>query len=132
MSYLSYDVFAEDNLTWRKLKSRAFFEYAAQNWAYHIQDIQQSVGDLALKFLMDDRKASASAQVLFGCPVRQFHGMHLVAYFGLSDIMGRLLEEKNPDTKDSTGRTPLFYAVKRGNAPLVELLLDHSVDLNPT
>jgi hypothetical protein len=127
LTYLSYDVFAEDNLTWRKW---AFFEYAAQNWAYHIQDTQQNAGDLALKFLMNDRKASASARVLFEHPMRQFCGMHLVAYFGLSDIMGRLLEEKNPDTKDSTGRTPLFYAVEKGNAPLVELLLDHNVDLN--
>jgi hypothetical protein len=47
----------------------AFYSYAAQNWAYHIQDAQQSVEDLALKFLMDDEKASASSQVLV--PIQQ-------------------------------------------------------------
>jgi ankyrin repeat protein len=44
--------------------------------------------------------------------------------------MVRLLEEKEPDTKDSQGRTPLFYAVERKNARLVELLLNYNVDLN--
>ena len=107
-----------------------FFEYAARNWAYHIQDTQQNVRDLALKFLMDDRKTSAASQVLLDCSLQQFCGMHLVAYFGLNDIMVRLLEEKNPDTKDSVGRTPLSYAVEMGNARLVELLLGYNVDLH--
>ena len=138
LTYLSYDVFANGYLTWSDLKSRlqqnAFFEYAAENWGYHIQDTQQRVGDLALKLLMDDRKASASSQALFKskfyrCPER-FCGMHLVAYFGLSDIMVRLLEEKDPDTSDSSGRTPLSYAAEKGNARLVELLLDYNVDPN--
>ena len=141
LTYLSYDVFAEDCLTKSDVKSRlqqnAFFEYAAQNWAYHIQDTRQSVVDLALKLLMDDGKASTSSRVLFRdyygdyyhLP-RQFCGMHLVAYFGLNDIMMRLLEEKDPDTKDSFGRTPLSYAAERGNARVVEILLDHHVDLN--
>ena len=134
LTYLSYDVFADGYLTEWDLKSRlrqnAFFEYAAQNWGYHIQDIQQRVGDLAMKFLRDDRKASASSQVLFQYSPQKFCGMHLVAYFGLNDIIGRLLQEKNPDTKDSFGRTPLSYATERGNARLVELLLDCNVDLN--
>ena len=99
------------------------------------------MGDLALKLLIDDGKASASSQVLFphyfsrqalfpyDVP-QQFCGMHLVAYFGLNDIMVRLLEEKDPDTKDSFGRTPLFYAVERGDVRSVGLLLDYNVDLN--
>src|SRR5467141_2327396 len=83
LTYLSYDVFAEGCLRWSDLDSRlqqnSFFEYAAQNWAYHIQDTQQSVGDLALKFLMDDEKASASSQVLFShnYSQQQFCGAHL-------------------------------------------------------
>ncbi|KAN0076279.1 hypothetical protein V8E54_006421 [Elaphomyces granulatus] len=135
LTYLSYDVFAEGCLTKSDLESRlqqnVFFEYAGQNWAYHIQDTLLSVGDLALKLLMDDGKASASSQVLFSrYYLQQFCGMHLVAYFGLNDIMVRLLEEKDPDTKDSFGRTPLSYATERGNARVVELLLDYNADLN--
>ena len=105
LTYLSYDVFAEGCLTRPDLESRlqeyAFFNYAAQNWAYHIQDTQQSVRHLALKLLMDDGKASALSQVLFLDPPQGFCGIHLVAYsyFGLNDIMVRLLQEKD--------RTPL-------------------------
>jgi hypothetical protein len=135
LTYLSYDVFARGYSTWMDLQSRlqenAFFEYAAQNWAHHIQDTQQNFGDLALRFLADDEKVFASSQVLFRCPPRQFCGMHLVAYFGLNDIMERLLlEGKDPDTRDSSGRTPLSYAVENGNARLVEQLLDYNVSLN--
>jgi hypothetical protein len=136
LTYLSYDVFADGYLEYVDLQSRlrqnAFFKYAAQNWVYHIQDIQESVRDLALKFLMDDGKASASSQVLLSYHApRQFCGMHLVAYsyFGLSDIAVRLLQEKDTDTKDSFGRTPLSYAVTNGNVRLVELLLAYNVDL---
>ena len=140
LTYLAYDVFADGYLALEsesddsdlesRLRQNVFFKYAAQNWAYHIQDIQGCVGDLALKFLMDDGKASASSQVLVvKHSPQQFCGMHLVAYFGLSDIAVKLLQEKDPDTKDSRGRTPLSYAVERGNTRLVELLLDYNVDL---
>jgi hypothetical protein len=134
LTYLSYDVFADGYLTDRsdlesRLRQNAFFKYAAQNWGYHIQDIQQSVGDLALELLMDDEKASASSQVLFKHSPQECNGVHLVAYFGLNDILVKLLQEKDPDTEDSLGRTPLSYAAEMGNARLVELLLDYNVDL---
>jgi ankyrin repeat protein len=135
LTYLSYDVFANGYLTDSDLKScfqqNTLFGYAAQNWAYHIQDAQQGAIDLALEFLMDDGKVWTSSQVLFAyhCP-QQFCGMHLVAYFGLNNIMMRLLEKKDPDTRDTNGRTPLSYAAEKGNALVVDLLLKYDVDLN--
>jgi Ankyrin repeats (many copies) len=130
LTYLSYDVLADGYLTeWRDEKSclqqNSFFEYAAQNWGYHIQNIQQDIADLALKLLMDDKKVSASSRI-FRVPA-QFCGMHLVAYFDLNDIAVRLLQKKDPDTKDSF---PLSYAAEQGNARLVELLLSYNVDIN--
>jgi len=103
LTYLSYDVFAKgyfsDSNLWSFLEQNLFYRYAAQNWAFHIQDTQQSVVDLALRFLMDDGKVSTSSQVLFQRRYRpQCCGIHLVAYFGLNDIMMRLVEEKDPDT----------------------------------
>ncbi|KAN0073087.1 hypothetical protein V8E54_009201 [Elaphomyces granulatus] len=139
LTYLSYDVFANGYLTDSDLKfyfqQNAFFEYAAQNWGYHIQDAQQSAIDLALEFLMDDRKVSTSSEALFAYLLayrrpQQFCGMHLVAYFGLNNIMMRLLEKKDPDTRDTNGRTPLSYAAERGNALVVDLLLKYDVDPN--
>ena len=135
LTYLSYDVFAGGHVTslQSRLQQNAFFDYAAQNWGYHTQDAQQSVGDLALKLLMDDRKASASSQCLFKFSYyfswKYSFGMHLVAYFGLNDIMARLLEVKDPDTRDSRGQTPLSYAAEKGNARAVELLFDYDVDV---
>ena len=87
LTYLSYDVSDEGYLADRMcdlyppshmfkytdshiqhtlpLHEGDFFEYAAQNWAYHIQGTQQNVGDLALKFLKDDGKASAASRFIF-------------------------------------------------------------------
>jgi hypothetical protein len=132
LTYLSYDVFANGYLTDSDLEFQdEFFEYAAQNWAYHIQDAQQSAIDLALEFLMDDGKVSTSSKAVFAddCP-EQLCGIHLVAYFGLNDIMMRLLKRKDPDTRDTNGRTPLSYAAERGNELVVDLLLKYDVDLN--
>ena len=80
---------------------------------------------------MDDGKVWTSGQALFAysCP-QQFCGMHLVAYFGLNNIMMRLLKKKDPDTRDTNGRTPLSYAAEKGNALVVDLLLKYDVDLN--
>ena len=44
--------------------------------------------------------------------------------------MMRLLEKKDPDTRDRNGRTPLSYAAERGNALMVDMLLKYDVDLN--
>ncbi|KAN0080897.1 hypothetical protein V8E54_004101 [Elaphomyces granulatus] len=135
LTYLSYDVFAKGYLpdsNLLSLEQNVFFQYAAENWGYHIQDTQQSVVDLALKFLIDDGKVSTSSQVLFQrrYPLPQCCGIHLVAYFGLNDIMIRLVEEKDPDTKDSNGRTPLSYAAEKGNTLMVKLLFNYNVDIN--
>lgn len=47
------------------------------------------------------------------------------------DLVLKLLEKKaDPNIKDSQGITPLFWAVKRGNAELVKILLDHKADKN--
>lgn len=45
------------------------------------------------------------------------------------DLVEQLLNKKaNPNIVDSTGSTPLFWAVKFGNTELVELLLAHKAD----
>jgi ankyrin repeat protein len=56
--------------------------------------------------------------------------MHLVAYFGLKDIMMGLLEiGKVTDLKDSYGQTPLSRAARRGNEGVVRLLLEAKADI---
>jgi Ankyrin repeats (3 copies) len=147
LTYLSFDVFADgycltDEMLKARLRQNPFFDYAARNWASHIQEIQKGVLDLTLEFLMDDSKTSASSQVLLlsglnrgrgsQCAPRRFCGTHLVAYLGLNDIMTELVGKKDLDTRDSHGRTPLSYAVEKGNEKAVKLLLDCNADPNST
>ncbi|GAB0155426.1 ankyrin repeat domain-containing protein [Chryseobacterium sp. Alg-005] len=74
------------------------------------------------KFLMDNVKdinyKSQEGTALAGLSVK--YNKELVEY---------LLEKKaDPNIADSTGSTPLFWAVKFGNKELIELLLKHKAD----
>lgn len=45
--------------------------------------------------------------------LKQMTGLHLVAYFGLREVMLALFKYgHDPDTKDSYGQTPLSYAAR--------------------
>jgi Ankyrin repeats (3 copies) len=147
LTYLSFSIFANgycwtDNMLKIRLRQNPFYDYAARNWASHIRDIQKSVLDLALEFLTDDSKTSASSQVLLRSESKRwstsqvppwgFCGIHLVAYYGLDDIMMGLVGKKDLDIQDSHGRTPLSYASENGNEGVVNLLLAHNADPNST
>ncbi|KAI9776091.1 MAG: hypothetical protein M1839_000604 [Geoglossum umbratile] len=142
LKYLSLGVFGEgycltDELYEHRLKTNPLLDYAARNWGSHIrEESEQTVQDLALKFLLDGFKVSSSSQVLLtpkyshsGYSQRfpdNFQGVHYVAYFGLIEIMAELLIAKDgidPDSKDSYSRTPLSLAAKSGHEAVVKLLL---------
>ncbi|KAL2802255.1 hypothetical protein BJX63DRAFT_438047 [Aspergillus granulosus] len=139
LTYLSFDVFAEGYCLVEerfndRLEQYPFFDYAARHWGYHFQEVQQDLGDVALEFLMDDSKASASSQLLLPHSQQEFCGVHLAVYFGLRDILIKLLEAKDPnfehEPQDEFERTPLSYAAELGNTTLVKLLLDCKADPN--
>jgi ankyrin repeat protein len=50
-------------------------------------------------------------------------GLHLVAYFGVDDVVRDLLNSNSPGSKDSYGQTPLSYAASKGHEGVVQLLL---------
>ena len=55
---------------------------------------------------------------------KQVTRLHLVVYFGLSEVMEVLLSGRyDLDSEDSNGRTPLSYAVEKGREAVVKLLL---------
>lgn len=74
------------------------------------------------KFLMDNVKdinyKSQEGTALAGLSVK--YNKDLVEYI--------LTKNANPNITDSTGSTPLFWAVKFGNKELIELLLKHKAD----
>ncbi|KAH0538022.1 hypothetical protein FGG08_005383 [Glutinoglossum americanum] len=121
LTYPSFDIYdkgwcSTDEMLGTWLQQNPLLEYAALNWGYHAHgDIEQTIKDLALKFLTDDPKV-----------LKQLSGMHLVAYFGLKDIMTGLLEMgKVTNLKDDYyGRTPLSWAVGNGHEAVVRLLAE--------
>src|SRR5271156_2090642 len=142
LQYLSFDALlggycSSDKIFEARLQKNPLFDYAARNWGHYARrTAEQSVQDLALKFLNDDSKVSGLSQVLFiseeyrypgysQSPCIQFSGMHVVAYFGLHNIMKLLLAQDGlgPDSKDGYGRTPLSWAAENGHEAVVKLLL---------
>jgi hypothetical protein len=123
--YVSLNTFAEgycatDEIFETRLQQNALFNYAAQNLSVHAhRATDQTVQNLALRFLIDYSKVLSSSQVLFipehqysgysQSPPHQFFGTSLIAHFGLKDIMVELVLKKGVDVdfKDDFSRTPL-------------------------
>ena len=54
-------------------------------------------------------------------------GLHLAAYFGQNGVALTLLNSgRNPDLKDSYGKTPLSWAAENGHEAVVKLLKTHT------
>ncbi|KAH7131162.1 hypothetical protein EDB81DRAFT_134285 [Dactylonectria macrodidyma] len=150
LKYLSLDVFSEgycstDELYEGRLRENTLLGYAVRNLGNHIrEESEQSLHDLALKFLLDERKVSCASQVLLvvkgGWGFRycqdfpkNFQGVHYVAFLGLAGMIELLFENPNvnPDPKDSYERTPLSYAAQNGSeAAVKQLLANDQVDPN--
>ncbi|KAK6340292.1 hypothetical protein TWF730_002056 [Orbilia blumenaviensis] len=124
LTYLSFDVFDEGPVSdlQSRLQQNPFYDYAAQNWADHTIDVQESVLDLALKFLWNDSKTLAASQLL-SRGNNALCGLHLVCYSGLELIAKSFITQDNANAKDRSGRTPLSYAAESGRVEVVELLL---------
>ncbi|KAH8802621.1 hypothetical protein F5884DRAFT_846723 [Xylogone sp. PMI_703] len=140
VTYLSFKEFESghcrrDSEFEERLWSYQLYDYAANNWGYHAREASTLCQDV-MSFLKSDAKVEASSQALMVSKwdgysgysqdfPRQTKGLHLAAYFGAEEAVEALLREKfEIDVKDTYGRTPLLYAVRRGNATIVELLLE--------
>ncbi|KAI9782385.1 MAG: hypothetical protein M1839_005258 [Geoglossum umbratile] len=127
-----------------RLQQNPLFDYVARNWGGHAcGKPEKAIKDLALDFLMDDLKVLGAGQVLllgsgyrhFGYSQntpKRFHGIHIVAYLGLADIVQILVELGGVelDSKDSNDRTPLSWAAWKGHETVVELLLAKAADVD--
>jgi hypothetical protein len=141
LTHLSFAVFAigfcstDEKLEVRP-EENALLDYAARHWIDRIhEDAEYLVRSLTSEFLKNDSKDSCSAQVLLvsdyhfsGCSQqvpKQMSGLHLCAYFGLKGSLLTLLENgMEPECKDTSGRTPLWWAAGHVHASPVKLLLD--------
>lgn len=140
VAYLSFDTFQRGfcltDLDFEtRLYLHAFYDYAAQNWGYHAYAASKKVEQIILKFLKEESKVASAAQAMIALNCRwggsRVTGVHLAAYFGLTDALRTLLQNgQGPDLKDSHGRTPLSYAAENGHKAVVELLLENRVNAN--
>jgi ankyrin repeat protein len=138
LTYLSFDVFAlghclTDDEFEAQLQSNALYDYAARNWGRHAYTASTETEQSILSFLESEAKVSCCSQAMManaGYPnysqrvPRQVKGMHLVAYFGLEQVVTTLLKmDHHADCRDSYDRTPLSWAAENGHEGVVRLLL---------
>jgi len=139
VTYLSFDVFKSgicqtDREFEERLRTNRFFEYAAHNWGYHAQATSNSCHKV-IEFLQKQAQVEASIQALMAVMPwldgveysqkipKQMTGLHLAAYFGVSDAAQFLIGNNNPDLKNSYSETPLLWAAANGHEDVVQLLL---------
>ncbi len=130
-----------------RIQKYPFLEYTAMYWAYHTRGCEQlNVKELFMSFAKDDRKVSSASQVVLALNERRFFlriidnfkscnplsAMHIIAYFGYEEMISELLYHGfAADTKDSTHRTPLWWAAREVREAVVSLLLSQNyVDVN--
>jgi ankyrin repeat protein len=62
---------------------------------------------------------------------RQMTGVHLAAYFGLSDTMMALLKKRHDqDLKDTYGKTPLSWSAENGHDAVARILLERAATVD--
>ena len=121
-------------------------EYASLSWWKHTRmGMTENIKILALRLLdRFDEHISAQLLLLHGRNMifgrwfhrkevpRGFTGLHGVAFLGIVEIAAAVLDMKEWDVNaaDCTGSTALTWAVTRGHAEVVKMLLERE-DVNP-
>ncbi|KAF3185298.1 hypothetical protein TWF788_004617 [Orbilia oligospora] len=145
--YLSYDSFKSGpcldiNDLKERMSSNALYEYAAINFAYHVQESSpEQLLSLVLHFLLQDNLRLACVQVRFfreawylfeeTWNTGGMQALHCAAYYGLVRVVEVLLVESWTDLEKEgyEGRTPLLLAAGQGHNDVVELLIKEGANL---
>jgi ankyrin repeat protein len=145
VTYLSFDEFKSgicpnDKEFEQRLQSNPLYDYATHNWGHHAREALTSYQGV-IKFLQKQAQVEASSQALIAIKrlpdaveysqniPKQMTGLHLAAYFGVSDAVQFLICNNSPDLKDSYSRTPLSWAAEKGHQAVVQLLLEKGADI---
>ncbi|KAK4112974.1 ankyrin, partial [Canariomyces notabilis] len=125
-----------------RLQSRPLFQYAAVNWAHHLETANEPPSEV-YEFLRTQPKIQAAFQMslivhkleeaVFGgeTSAREMSGLHMAAYAGVPSVIksllaaSTLLNTKSDviNKRDDYGQTPLCWAAQMGHQAVVQLLL---------
>ena len=127
----------------------SFFEYAATNWGHHAKLSRPSeINELALALLSHTTKLIRATQAqnqLLPRDIRSVQisdfwesrnrpiktGLHIVAEFGLVELLGLLLDRKlDINARDGYNNTALHDAAIYGQADALNLLLERGAKVN--
>ncbi|KAL4808146.1 ankyrin repeat-containing domain protein [Aspergillus unguis] len=146
--YLSLDAFGSGLApTFQEYSARLedfpLFEYAGENWGYHVRQTDSEVeSDLVMELLRKTGNVNACFQVIITGPQpyytdEQWHeltgdfqavrGVHLAACAGLVQATSTMITEDeggNVNAMTEQGHTPLWLASSYGFPDLVQTLLD--------
>jgi ankyrin repeat protein len=132
----------------KRVDSLPFLEYSSKYWGQHIisGDCEKEL-DLLILELLDDTRLSDSAfqalqfrreyastgtaEELFQSLPINSHALHLAAYWGFTQITGKILEAGAPPSPvDSHKWTPLHWACANNRLGVAEILLSRGADVN--
>ncbi|OCL09887.1 hypothetical protein AOQ84DRAFT_270304, partial [Glonium stellatum] len=122
-----------------RLRLCPLYVYAARHWGHHAHADSRGVEELIMNFLQSNTKTAAASQAMLApetClsssqPVlRRVRGVHLLAYFGLRDMLALRGMRQARDVKDTYRRTALWYAADQGHEAMVEFLLELGTYVN--
>ncbi|KAL8722852.1 MAG: hypothetical protein Q9225_000739 [Loekoesia sp. 1 TL-2023] len=124
----------------RKVKQYPLIDYCCSFWGGHACKAQQSdeLNDQIFALITKKPYLEFVAQAMWysGHPYLAnwdvktgLHSIHLAAFFGLDQVVVRLLKAQNfVDCRDSSGTTPLMWAATGGHTQVVQILLHEGAD----
>ncbi|KAF7188357.1 Vegetative incompatibility protein HET-E-1 [Pseudocercospora fuligena] len=146
LTYLSDSAFASGPSTtashlYHRIRQWPFLRYAAENWGLHLKDVEQngsaadldSLQDRIFAFLTNQSLVETAAQVMdldanplinAGENARRSTACHLLAHFDLPKTFQSMPGiNRDFNSPDLYGRTPLSYAAQYGCGGVLNLLL---------
>ncbi|KAM0543846.1 hypothetical protein ACHAPJ_012083 [Fusarium lateritium] len=124
----------------QRLQHNPLYDYAARNWGHHARASSSSseLRKLLWTFLSSGKRLMASNQARLASKVPgggvehpTMTPSHIVAFFGLSDLIIPIGKRHGMCTKSSEGQTPMSLAAENGHDVVVKMLLEQNrVDKN--